>query len=123
MQNYENLGRIGEGTYGVVLKCRNRETGHLVAIKKFKDSDEDEQVRKTALRGGAAAEAAEARDHREPRGGVPAEGREWRAPLTKSKNLEPPPGKALGSASSAKISTLVQQHREWPVALKLLQAA
>ena len=50
MQNYENLGRIGEGTYGVVLKCRNRETGHLVAIKKFKDSDEDEQVRKTALR-------------------------------------------------------------------------
>ena len=50
LQNYENLGRIGEGTYGVVLKCRNRETGHLVAIKKFKDSDEDEQVRKTALR-------------------------------------------------------------------------
>ena len=50
LQNYENLGRIGEGTYGVVLKCRNRETGHLVAIKKFKDSDEDEQVRETALR-------------------------------------------------------------------------
>ena len=37
-------------TYGVVLKCRHRETGQIVAIKKFKESDEDEQVRKTALR-------------------------------------------------------------------------
>ena len=37
-------------TYGVVLKCRHKETGQIVAIKKFKESDEDEQVRKTALR-------------------------------------------------------------------------
>ena len=50
MENYENLGTIGEGTYGVVLKCRHKETGQIVAIKKFKESDEDEQVRKTALR-------------------------------------------------------------------------
>jgi serine/threonine protein kinase len=50
MENYENLGTIGEGTYGVVLKCRHKETGQVVAIKKFKESDEDEQVRKTALR-------------------------------------------------------------------------
>ncbi|KAK3232658.1 hypothetical protein CYMTET_57011 [Cymbomonas tetramitiformis] len=50
MENYENLGKIGEGTYGVVLKCRHKETGQLVAIKKFKESDDDEQVRKTALR-------------------------------------------------------------------------
>lgn len=34
----------------MVLKCRHRETGQIVAIKKFKESDEDEQVRKTALR-------------------------------------------------------------------------
>ena len=33
-----------------MLKCRHRESGQLVAIKKFKDSDEDDQVRKTALR-------------------------------------------------------------------------
>ena len=45
MENYENLGTIGEGTYGVVLKCRHKETGQIVAIKKFKESDEDEQVR------------------------------------------------------------------------------
>eukprot|EP00164_Ancoracysta_twista_P003333 GFYU01004446.1.p1 GENE.GFYU01004446.1~~GFYU01004446.1.p1 ORF type:complete len:585 (-),score=66.64 GFYU01004446.1:590-2344(-) len=50
MENYENLGTIGEGTYGIVLKCRHKETGQIVAIKKFKESDEDEQVRKTALR-------------------------------------------------------------------------
>ena len=50
MENYETLGTIGEGTYGVVLKARHKETGQVVAIKKFKESDEDEQVRKTALR-------------------------------------------------------------------------
>lgn len=44
VQNYESLGRIGEGTYGVVLKCRHKATGELVAIKKFKESDDDEQV-------------------------------------------------------------------------------
>ncbi len=43
-QEYEHLGRIGEGTYGVVLKCRDRHSGALVAIKKFKDSETDEQV-------------------------------------------------------------------------------
>lgn len=37
-------------TYGVVLKARHKLTGQLVAIKKFKESDQDEQVRKTALR-------------------------------------------------------------------------
>ena len=43
-QNYENLGAIGEGTYGVVTKCRHRVTREVVAIKKFKDNDDDEQV-------------------------------------------------------------------------------
>ncbi len=37
-------------TYGVVLKARHKETGQIVAIKKIKESDKDEQVRKTALR-------------------------------------------------------------------------
>jgi hypothetical protein len=32
------------------MKCRHRESGKIVAIKKFKESDSDEQVRKTALR-------------------------------------------------------------------------
>jgi len=50
MENYELMGTIGEGTYGVVMKARHKATGQMVAIKQFKESDEDEQVRKTALR-------------------------------------------------------------------------
>ncbi|GAX83588.1 hypothetical protein CEUSTIGMA_g11013.t1 [Chlamydomonas eustigma] len=50
MNKYEVLSIVGEGAYGVVLKCRNKETGEIVAVKKFKESDEDEIVRKTTLR-------------------------------------------------------------------------
>lgn len=39
MNRYEVLSCVGEGAYGVVLKCRNKDTGELVAIKKFKESD------------------------------------------------------------------------------------
>jgi cyclin-dependent kinase-like len=50
MNKYEVLGVVGEGAYGVVLKCRNKENNEVVAIKKFKESEEDEAVRKTTLR-------------------------------------------------------------------------
>lgn len=50
MERYENLGLVGEGSYGTVLKCRHKETGRLVAIKKFLDSDDDKTVKKIALR-------------------------------------------------------------------------
>jgi cyclin-dependent kinase-like len=50
MDNYEHIRTIGEGTYGIVVKARHKASGQIVAIKKFKDSDDDEQVRKTALR-------------------------------------------------------------------------
>lgn len=52
MNKFEILGVSGEGAYGVVLKCRNKETNQicfliiLVAIKKFKDTDDDEIIRK-----------------------------------------------------------------------------
>lgn len=39
MNKYEVLGVVGEGAYGVVLKCRNKETNEVVAVKKFKESD------------------------------------------------------------------------------------
>ena len=39
MNKYEVIGVVGEGAYGVVLKCRNKETGEIVAVKKFKESD------------------------------------------------------------------------------------
>jgi cyclin-dependent kinase-like len=50
MNKYEVLGVVGEGAYGVVLRCRNKESGDIVAIKKFKESDDDENLRKTTLR-------------------------------------------------------------------------
>jgi cyclin-dependent kinase-like len=50
MNKYEVLGVVGEGAYGVVLKCRNKESAEIVAIKKFKESDDDEILRKTTLR-------------------------------------------------------------------------
>ena len=50
MNKYEVLGVVGEGAYGVVLRCRNKDTGEIVAIKKFKESEDDECVRKTTLR-------------------------------------------------------------------------
>ena len=63
MQKYEVLERIGEGAYGVVLKCRCNEAdggktkGHgdkkdreIVAMKQFKEGDDNEIVRKTTMR-------------------------------------------------------------------------
>ncbi|CAM9775986.1 unnamed protein product, partial [Laminaria digitata] len=50
MNKYEVLGVVGEGAYGVVLRCRNKESGCVVAVKKFKESEDDEIVKKTTLR-------------------------------------------------------------------------
>uniref|UniRef100_A0A4W3I300 Cyclin-dependent kinase-like 5 n=1 Tax=Callorhinchus milii TaxID=7868 RepID=A0A4W3I300_CALMI len=50
MNKFEVLGVVGEGAYGVVLKCRHKETNEIVAIKKFKDSEENEEVKETTLR-------------------------------------------------------------------------
>ncbi|NWT26509.1 CDKL2 protein, partial [Cardinalis cardinalis] len=50
MDKYQVLGLVGEGSYGMVTKCRNRESGQIVAVKKFLESDDDAAVRKIALR-------------------------------------------------------------------------
>ncbi|EPY74419.1 cyclin-dependent kinase-like protein [Camelus ferus] len=50
MEKYEKIGKIGEGSYGVVFKCRNRDTGQIVAIKRFLESEDDPVIRKIALR-------------------------------------------------------------------------
>ena len=50
MQNkYEVICVVGEGAYGIVYKCRNKESKEIVAIKKFKETD-DEIVKKTMRR-------------------------------------------------------------------------
>ena len=50
MNLYEKISTVGEGTYGIVMKCRNRENNAIVAIKMFRESEADELIRKTALR-------------------------------------------------------------------------
>eukprot|EP00730_Choanoeca_flexa_P006727 TRINITY_DN12211_c0_g6_i6.p1 TRINITY_DN12211_c0_g6~~TRINITY_DN12211_c0_g6_i6.p1 ORF type:complete len:433 (+),score=61.66 TRINITY_DN12211_c0_g6_i6:150-1448(+) len=50
MEKYEKLSKIGEGSYGIVIKCRHKETGRIVAIKKFLETEDDPQIRKIALR-------------------------------------------------------------------------
>lgn len=50
MERYEKISKIGEGSYGIVFKCRNRESGQLVAIKKYVETEDDPLIKKIALR-------------------------------------------------------------------------
>lgn len=50
MEKYEQLAIVGEGSYGLVMKCRHRETDQIVAVKKFLETEEDATIRKMALR-------------------------------------------------------------------------
>ncbi len=64
MKRFDVLGVVGEGAYGVVLKCRNKKTREIsniliiylalfftVAIKKFKDLiNSSDKLHKIAMR-------------------------------------------------------------------------
>ncbi|KAJ2947273.1 hypothetical protein O0L34_g16986 [Tuta absoluta] len=50
MENYSRVEKIGEGTYGVVYKAKDRTTGDQIALKKIKLENEPEGVPSTALR-------------------------------------------------------------------------
>ena len=47
---YTKIEKIGEGTYGVVYKARNKVTGQLVALKKIRLENLEEGVPSTAIR-------------------------------------------------------------------------
>nr|XP_056718979.1 cyclin-dependent kinase-like 3 [Euleptes europaea] len=49
MEMYDILGKVGEGSYGMVMKCKHKETGHVVAIKMFYEKPE-KSVNKIAMR-------------------------------------------------------------------------
>ena len=48
-KKYSVIGVVGEGAYGIVYKCKNKETNEFVAIKKFKEVTDD-LVKKTMKR-------------------------------------------------------------------------
>ncbi|XP_029067507.1 cyclin-dependent kinase 3 isoform X2 [Monodon monoceros] len=50
MDVFQKVEKIGEGTYGVVYKAKNKETGQLVALKKIRLDLETEGVPSTAIR-------------------------------------------------------------------------
>nr|POE86354.1 cell division control protein 2 like [Quercus suber] len=50
MEQYEKVEKIGEGTYGVVYKARDRTTNETIALKKIRLEQEDEGVPSTAIR-------------------------------------------------------------------------
>ncbi|CAG9577132.1 putative mitogen-activated protein kinase [Leishmania major strain Friedlin] len=50
MDNYDVLEVIGEGTYGVVFKCRDKRTNRIVAVKQFKNFQTNAYVRVAMLR-------------------------------------------------------------------------
>ena len=50
MEKYDNLGMVGEGSYGMVIKCKHKETLQIVASKKFLESEDDEMVKKIGIR-------------------------------------------------------------------------
>ena len=47
---YEKVEKIGEGTYGVVYRARDRNTGMTIALKKIRLEQEEEGVPSTAIR-------------------------------------------------------------------------
>lgn len=50
LDRYERQEKLGEGTYGIVYKCRDVITGQIVALKKIRLEKEDDGVPSTAIR-------------------------------------------------------------------------
>lgn len=50
LEKYVKLDKVGEGTYGVVYKCQNKNTKEYVALKKIRLENENEGIPSTAIR-------------------------------------------------------------------------
>ncbi|XP_065665221.1 cyclin-dependent kinase 2 isoform X2 [Hydra vulgaris] len=50
MDIFQKLEKIGEGTYGVVYKAKNKQTGKVIALKKIRLDTDTEGVPSTAIR-------------------------------------------------------------------------
>ena len=50
LEKYEKIEKVGEGTYGVVYKCKIKGTNDYVALKKIRLENEDEGIPSTSIR-------------------------------------------------------------------------
>jgi cyclin-dependent kinase len=50
MERYQKLEKIGEGTYGVVYKAKDRVREMIIALKRIRLEAEDEGIPSTAIR-------------------------------------------------------------------------
>ncbi|ESO04680.1 hypothetical protein HELRODRAFT_191687 [Helobdella robusta] len=50
MNKYKFIDVIGEGAYGIVMKYKNKQSGEICAIKKFKDVGDNEDMKITNMR-------------------------------------------------------------------------
>jgi len=50
LQRYRKIEKVGEGTYGVVYKSEDSQTGAIVALKKIRLEHEDEGIPSTSIR-------------------------------------------------------------------------
>ncbi|ORZ34515.1 protein serine/threonine kinase [Catenaria anguillulae PL171] len=50
MDKYQKIEKLGEGTYGIVYKAQNRDSGDIVALKRIRLDNEEEGVPCTAIR-------------------------------------------------------------------------
>jgi cyclin-dependent kinase 2 len=50
VDRYQRINKIGEGTYGIVYKARDKHTNDIVAVKKIRLDHEDEGIPSPAVR-------------------------------------------------------------------------
>ena len=50
LEKYQRLNKIGQGTYGIVYKARNKITNEVIALKKIRLDHENEGIPSTAVR-------------------------------------------------------------------------
>ncbi len=50
MERYQKLEKIGEGTYGIVYKAKDRVSEAIIALKRINLDAEDEGIPSTAIR-------------------------------------------------------------------------
>lgn len=50
MERYQKLEKIGEGTYGIVYKAKDKLNNQIIALKRIRLEAEDEGIPSTAIR-------------------------------------------------------------------------